>query len=80
MSVDTSVAHKPLHDPERDSSWVPPLDIVLSCAREELAQYANANIYDDREMLAAAVSHHLRLRELVAALDKENGRTEVSGA
>ncbi|MEV7112387.1 hypothetical protein [Streptomyces anulatus] len=78
MSVDTTTAHKPLHDPERDSTYVPPLDIVLACAREELAQYASANIYEDREMLSAAVSHHLRLRELVAALDKENGG--VSGA
>ncbi|MFJ9234104.1 hypothetical protein ACIRJ3_03855 [Streptomyces anulatus] len=78
MNIDTTTAHKPLHDPERDSSWVPPLDIVLSCAREELAKYASANIYDAQEMLSAAVSHHLRLRELVAALDKENGK--VPGA
>ncbi|MGW4250456.1 hypothetical protein [Streptomyces californicus] len=76
----TTAAHKPLHDPERASSWMPPLDISLACAREELAKYATANIYDDQEMLAAAVSHHLRLRELVAVLDKEAERAEVSGA
>lgn len=78
MSVDTSAVHQPLHDPEHNSSWVPPLDIVLACAREELARYANANIHNSGEMLEAAVSHHIRLRELVAALDKENG--EVPGA
>ncbi|NEB83935.1 hypothetical protein G3I43_07045 [Streptomyces anulatus] len=74
MNADTTAAHKPLYDPERDSTYVPSLDIVLACARDELAQYANANIYDAREILGAAVSHHLRLRQLVAALDAEAPR------
>ncbi|WP_069743069.1 hypothetical protein [Streptomyces sp. EN23] len=74
MSADTSTAHQPLYAPERDSTYVPTLGILLDCARDELAQYANANIYNAREMLSAAVSHHLRLRQLVAALDAEASR------
>ncbi|MEU3203532.1 hypothetical protein ABZ702_06545 [Streptomyces cyaneofuscatus] len=74
MSTDTTTAHAPLHDPERDSSWLPPLDIILACAREKIAKYANANIHDHGDMLQAAVSHHIRLREFVAALDAEASR------
>ncbi|WP_405548921.1 hypothetical protein OG215_15345 [Streptomyces globisporus] len=74
MSVDTSALSQPLYDPAVDGTYVPPLDIVLACAREELARYATANIHDHHEVLVAAVSTHDRLRQLVAALDKEAGR------
>ncbi|MFF6925808.1 hypothetical protein [Streptomyces californicus] len=74
MSINTTAAHTPLHDPERDSSWVPPLHIVLSCARDDIAKHADANIHDHDAMIKAAVNHHIRLRELVAALDAEAPR------
>ncbi|MFI9012635.1 hypothetical protein ACIGZI_01215 [Streptomyces griseus] len=80
MTIDTSAMRQPLYDPATDSPYVPPLDIVVACAREELAKYAPANIHNHHEMLVAAVSHHDRLRQLVAALDKENSRSEVAGA
>ncbi|MGW9299386.1 hypothetical protein ACWHA3_00980 [Streptomyces cyaneofuscatus] len=74
MSTNTTAAHTPLHNPDTDNPYVPPLNIVLACAREELAQYANTNIHDHDAMLQAAVSHHIRLREFVAALDAEASR------
>lgn len=74
MSDDTNTAHQPLYDPAVDGTYAPSLDVVLECAREELKRYAAYNIHDHHQMLAAAVSHHDRLRQLVAALDKEAGR------
>ncbi|MEU3227158.1 hypothetical protein ABZ695_28885 [Streptomyces sp. NPDC006976] len=74
MNVDTSALHQPLYDPATDGAYVPPLDIVVACAREELAKYAAHNIHDHHQMLIAAVAHHNRLRQLIAALDKEAGR------
>lgn len=77
MSADTSARPAVLHDPEI-YFYVPPLDIALSCARDALAEHASASIYDRTEMLRAAITLDMRLRALVAALDKENG--EVPGA
>jgi hypothetical protein len=75
MSVDTTALHQPLHDPAEDAgSWVPPLDLALDLARATLAEQAGANIHDDRAMLNAAVHLEIRLRDLLAALDKEAGR------
>lgn len=72
MSTDTP--HAPLYDPATDTPYVPPLDIVVACAREELAKYAPANIHNHDEMVHAAVGLEMRLRQLVAALDKEASR------
>ncbi|MYS34908.1 hypothetical protein K388_01906 [Streptomyces sp. KhCrAH-43] len=75
MSVDTSALGTPLYDPEKDGdAYVPPLDAALRLARKALADKATANIHDHTEMLKAAVTLELRLRALVAALDKEAGR------
>ncbi|MFJ3978368.1 hypothetical protein [Streptomyces sp. NPDC090021] len=67
--------HSPLHDPERAAGqWTPPLDMALDLARETLAEQQQANIYDDRAMLGAAVALEIRLRNLLDALDAEAGR------
>lgn len=69
---DTTRAYTPLHDPEKDSrAYVPPVDAALRLARAVLDEKATANIHDKDEMLAAAVGLEMRLRTLVAALDKE---------
>lgn len=78
MSADTSAKSAVLHDPAVHGTYVPPLDIALSCARETLAEHASASIYDHDQVLRAAISLDIRLRQLVAALDEANG--EVSGA
>ncbi|MFJ9112964.1 hypothetical protein [Streptomyces sp. NPDC102283] len=78
MSVDTSALHSPLHD--SSTNWTPSLDVALALARQALAEQATANVHDKDEMIAAAVTLEMRLRALVAALDAENGRCEVSGA
>ncbi|WP_030585671.1 hypothetical protein [Streptomyces anulatus] len=73
MSGTTS--YTPLHDPERDAlRYVSPLDQALRHAREVLAETATANIHNHDEMLRAAVGLEMRLRQLVAALDKEASR------
>lgn len=75
MSVDTSTHHAPLYDPAVDRApWVPPLDLALSIARDQLTESAAENIHDPAAMLRAAVQLEMRLRQLVAALDKEAGR------
>ncbi|MEI5036026.1 hypothetical protein RB201_35560 [Streptomyces sp. S1A(2023)] len=75
MSIDTSALCTPLYDPAVDNTpWVPPLDLALSIARDQLAESAAANIHDPAAMLRAAVQLEMRLRQLVAALDKEAGR------
>ncbi|MFH9121111.1 hypothetical protein [Streptomyces globisporus] len=75
MSVDTSAQHSPLYDSAADPApWIPPLDLALSIARDQLAESAAANIHDPAAMLRAAVQLEMRLRQLVAALDKEAGR------
>ncbi|GAA2985162.1 hypothetical protein [Streptomyces fulvorobeus] len=74
MSVDTSAMHQPLFNPEADGTpWVPPLDLAFDIARETLDEHAGANIHDPAAMLRAAVCLEMRLRQLVAALDKEGG-------
>ncbi|MFG2670511.1 hypothetical protein [Streptomyces sp. NPDC048445] len=75
MSVDTSALHQPLLDPADDPApWVPPLDLALDLARATLAEHGTANIHDPAAMLVAAVHLGMRLRALVAALDKEASR------
>ncbi|MGW6583423.1 hypothetical protein ACWF76_29275 [Streptomyces globisporus] len=75
MSGDTSALHSPLYDPVADHSpWTPSLDVALNQARRVLAEKATANIHDLDEMIRAAVGLEMRLRQLVAALDKEAGR------
>ncbi|MEQ4610301.1 hypothetical protein ABMX48_29385 [Streptomyces cavourensis] len=75
MSVDTSAMHTSLFDPAVDRTpWVPPLDQILKTAREELDEHASANIHDRDAMLRAAVGLEMRLRQLIAALDKEASR------
>ncbi|MFJ6810631.1 hypothetical protein ACIQRK_32285 [Streptomyces anulatus] len=74
MSVDTTALHSPLYDPADDLPWAPSLDVALDQARRVLAEKANANIHDRDEMIRAAVSLEIRLRQLVAALDEEAGR------
>ncbi|MFI5673045.1 hypothetical protein [Streptomyces sp. NPDC051704] len=62
----------PLYDAERDSStWNPPLDLAIDCARGALARHQGSDIHDDRAMLVAAVHLERALRQLVAALDNE---------
>ncbi|MEF2529152.1 MULTISPECIES: hypothetical protein [Streptomyces] len=71
----TTAGHEPLRYPKHDADrWVPPLDIALSRAREILADQQQANIYDDRAMLRAAVILEIGLRDLLAALDAEAGQ------
>ncbi|MFE7752154.1 hypothetical protein [Streptomyces sp. NPDC057428] len=80
MSSDSG--HTPLHDPERDArSYVSPLGSALSRAREVLEETATANIHDHNEMLRAAVGLEMRLRDLVAALEKEadHGQPGIGG-
>lgn len=61
-----------LYDPEKDGlGYVVPLSAALDRAREVLAEKATANIHDHDEMLRAAVSLEMRLRQLVAALEAE---------
>ena len=73
--MDDTTGYTPLYDPERDAlSYVSPLGSALDRAREVLEEKATANIHDHDEMLRAAVSLEMRLRQLVAALDKEAGR------
>ncbi|MET8401408.1 hypothetical protein [Streptomyces sp900116325] len=74
MSTDTP-AYTPLYDPATDGrAYVPPLDQAIDRARKVLDEKATANIHDTDEMLRAAVGLEMRLRSLVAALDKEAGR------
>ncbi|MEU5716581.1 hypothetical protein AB0G71_12450 [Streptomyces sp. NPDC020403] len=73
MSDTTS--HTPLYDPATDSlTYAPPVDAALRHARAVLEDKATANIHDHDEMIRAAVGLEMRLRQLVAALDKEAGR------
>lgn len=75
MSADATTGYTPLHDPETDAlSYVLPLDSALRHARAVLDEQAPANIHDRDEMLRAAVSLEMRLRQLVAAIDKKAGR------
>ncbi|MFD0428987.1 hypothetical protein ACFQ60_17725 [Streptomyces zhihengii] len=48
--------------------------MALRLARKVLADKASANIHDHDAMVRAATGLEMRLRELVAALDKEAGR------
>ncbi|MBT2425252.1 hypothetical protein J7F02_06010 [Streptomyces sp. ISL-112] len=71
MSADAT-SYTALYDPEKDAlGYVPPLATVLDRAREVLEEKATANIHDHTEMLRAAVSLEMRLRQLVAALEAE---------
>lgn len=73
--MDDTTGYTPLFDPETDGTvYVSPLDAALDRAREVLAEKASANIHDYNEMIRAAVGLEMRLRQLVNALDKEDGR------
>ncbi|MFD9716708.1 hypothetical protein [Streptomyces sp. NPDC059076] len=63
-----------LHEFSSSDGWVPPVDVALSRAREELALYGSASIHDHQAMMNAAISLDHVLRNLVAALDAEAGR------
>lgn len=65
----------PLHDPARDAdNWTPPLDQAIARARKVLDEKAQANIHDQDAMIRAAVSLDYVLRDLLDALDKEDGQ------
>ncbi|SCD61581.1 hypothetical protein [Streptomyces sp. PpalLS-921] len=73
--MSTDAPYAPLHDPQTDRAGLAlPLDFLLARTRETLAEHATANIHDRGEMLRAAVHLDMRLRQLVAALDKEANR------
>lgn len=72
---DNPAPYTALFDPAVDAAlWVPPLDDTLTVSRETLAEVTAANIHDPIAMVRAAVALEMRLRQLVAALDKEAGR------
>lgn len=67
--------YTPLHDPERDGHpIVPPLDRARATARRVLDEKAGANIHDQDEMIRSAVGLDHVLRDLLAALDREEGK------
>lgn len=68
-----SVSYDPLHDPEKDTLVVPPLERAVEQARKVLAEKGRANIHDQDEMIRAAYGLHYVLRDLLAALDAERG-------
>ena len=74
MSTDPTTLYDPLYAPETDASYALPLDMAIDVAREQLAESSTANIHDHQAMLRAAVQLEMRLRQLVAALDKEASR------
>ncbi|MFG2589073.1 hypothetical protein [Streptomyces sp. NPDC048438] len=79
MSTEPS-AHTPLYDPKTDGrTYAPPLDSALARARKVLEEKAGANIHDHDEMLRAAVSLEMRLRQLVAAIDEDASQKQQSG-
>lgn len=68
-------SYTPLHDPEKDVRPIPfSVDRELQLARKTLDEKATANIHSRDEMIMAAAGLEMRLRALVAALDKEAGR------
>lgn len=67
-------ANDPLRDPERaPRGWAPPLNVARTVARKVLAEQSGTNIHDERAMLRAAVALEWVLRDLLAALDAEDG-------
>lgn len=65
----------PLYDPDRDGHpIVTPLDRARKTAREVLDEKAAANIHDQDEMIRAAVGLEHVLRDLLNALDREEGK------
>ncbi|MFE7803999.1 hypothetical protein ACFU51_04895 [Streptomyces sp. NPDC057430] len=69
----TTMVHDPLHDPQASGDWVPPVDVARQLAREALDRQATANIHDEHAMLQAATVLHYVLRDLLNALDAEDG-------
>jgi hypothetical protein len=68
-------AFNPLHDPARDARhWTPPLDQAIARARKVLNEKAQANIHDQDAMIRAAAGLDYVLRDLLAALDAEEGK------
>jgi hypothetical protein len=73
--MDDTTSYTPLFDPETDGlTYAPSLSEALRLARTVLEDKATANIHDHNEMIRAAVGLEMRLRQLVAALDKKDGR------
>lgn len=64
-----------LYVPRPSDAWVPPLDIALRLAREDLAEQQTANIHDHPAMITAATKLEIRLRQLLDALDADCART-----
>lgn len=65
----------PLHDPARDArNWTPSLDLARDVARDALAKHEGADIHDHTAMLRAATALDFVLRDLLNALDKEDGQ------
>ncbi|MEU0660260.1 hypothetical protein [Streptomyces lavendulocolor] len=68
-------SYTPLYNPETDASaYVQTVPDAIEAARATLDEKAKANIHDRDEMIRAAVGLEMRLRGLLAALDKEAGR------
>ena len=71
-----AVIYDPLHNPAIDTGmWVPPVDTARRVARTLLDKQASANIHVPEEMLNAAIGLEIALRDLLNALDAEEGRT-----
>ncbi len=61
-----------LYTPHPSDAWVPPLNLAMRLAREDLAAQQGANIHDRDAMVRAAVTLEIRLRQLLGALDAES--------
>lgn len=68
-------SYTPLHAPERDGrTVVPPLPKAIETARKVLAEKAAVNIHDRHALIRAAVGLDYVLRDLLAALDRAEGK------
>ncbi|MCI3240238.1 hypothetical protein [Streptomyces spinosisporus] len=71
--TERSSAHDPLFGPNDPSPEPASLAVEIAASRRILDETAGLNIHDHSAMLHAAVSLNLRLRGVLAALDKERG-------
>ncbi|MET9516407.1 hypothetical protein [Streptomyces sp. NPDC002994] len=67
-------AYDPLHGPDDETPEPATLDIELAVTRQVLDETAALNIHSTDAMLQAAVALNIRVRRLLAALDKGVGR------
>lgn len=75
MSIDIA-SYTPLHNPSVPRGpWVPPVDVARRVARAALDQHASTNTHDADQLFRAAVALEITLRDLLDALDAEEGRT-----